>query len=79
MDGETTIEASGFGICLRTAILPSETPSEAADRLVLDEDNRRHALQNSSKKDTFKSEKLNKEISTFNDSLIMINKVTSAL
>ena len=51
MDGKTTIEAIGFGICLRTAILPDETPSEAADRLVLSEDKRRHALQNSIRRD----------------------------
>ncbi len=44
MEGKVQVEAVGFGICLRTALLHGETPQVAADRLVLEEDNRRHAL-----------------------------------
>ncbi len=50
MDGGPKIEAIGFGICLRTIILPQESPIEAADRLVLSEQKRRHALFNSWKR-----------------------------
>jgi hypothetical protein len=40
------VEAHGFGICLRTPLLPGESPVVAADRLVLAEDQRRRALHN---------------------------------
>lgn len=44
MEGHVQVEAHGFGICLRTAVLPGESPHSAADRLVLAEDRRRRAL-----------------------------------
>ncbi len=44
MEGKTQIEAHGFGICLRSALLTGESPKAAADRLVLAEDQRRRAL-----------------------------------
>ncbi len=44
MEGKVQVEAHGFGICIRTALLHGETPQDAADRLVLEEDTRRHAL-----------------------------------
>jgi len=44
MEGHVQVEAHGFGICLRTAVLPGESPRSAADRLVLAEDRRRRAL-----------------------------------
>ena len=44
MEGKVQVEAHCFGICLRTALLHGETPQDAADRLVLEEDTRRHAL-----------------------------------
>ena len=44
MEGKVQVEAHGFGICVRTALLHGETPQHAADRLVLEEDTRRHAL-----------------------------------
>ena len=40
------MEAHGFGICLRSPLLPGESPIVAADRLVLAEDQRRRALHN---------------------------------
>jgi len=46
MEGHVQVEAHGFGICLRTAVLPGESPQSAADRLVLSEDRRRRALHN---------------------------------
>ena len=46
MEGHVQVEAHGFGICLRTAVLPGESPHCAADRLVLAEDKRRRALHN---------------------------------
>ena len=46
MAGEVQVEAHGFGICLRTPVLPGESPVSAADRLVLAEDQRRRALHN---------------------------------
>ena len=46
MEGHVQVEAVGFGICLRTAVLPGESPQAAADRLVLSEDRRRRALHN---------------------------------
>ena len=44
MEGHVQVEAHGFGICIRTAVLPGESPHSAADRLVLAEDRRRRAL-----------------------------------
>ena len=44
MEGKVQVEAQGFGICLRTALNPGESPTAAADRLVLAEDRRRRAL-----------------------------------
>ena len=44
MEGKVQVEAHGFGICLRTAVHPGESPRSAADRLVLAEDRRRRAL-----------------------------------
>lgn len=44
MEGDVQVEARGFGICLRTRLLPGETPRSAADRLVLEEDRRRRSL-----------------------------------
>lgn len=46
MGGQVQVEAHGFGICLRTPVLPGESPISAADRLVLAEDQRRRALHN---------------------------------
>ena len=46
MEGHVQVEAHGFGICLRTAVIPGESPQAAADRLVLSEDRRRRALHN---------------------------------
>ena len=46
MEGHVQVEARGFGICLRTAVLPGESPHSAADRLVLAEDRRRRSLHN---------------------------------
>ena len=45
MEGKVQVEGQGFGICLRTALLHGESPSAAADRLVLAEDQRRRALR----------------------------------
>ena len=47
MGGQVQVEAHGFGICLRTVVLPGESPRASADRLVLAEDRRRRALHNS--------------------------------
>ena len=44
MEGAVQVEARGFGICLRTPMRPGESPTAAADRLVLAEDRRRRAL-----------------------------------
>ena len=46
MEGAVQVEAHGFGICLRTPLLSGESPTAAADRLVLAEDRRRRALHN---------------------------------
>ena len=46
MEGQVQVEAQGFGICLRTVVLPGESPRASADRLVLAEDRRRRALHN---------------------------------
>jgi hypothetical protein len=45
MEGAVQVEAHGFGICLRTPVLPGESPVTAADRLVLAEDRRRKTLR----------------------------------
>jgi hypothetical protein len=45
MEGHVQVEAQGFGITIRTPLLPQETPQAAADRLVLGEDRRRRALR----------------------------------
>ena len=47
MEGQVQVEAHGFGIRLRTVVLPGESPRASADRLVLAEDRRRRALHNS--------------------------------
>ena len=44
MEGAVQVEARGFGICLRTPLRHNESPTVAADRLVLAEDRRRRAL-----------------------------------
>ena len=44
MEGAVQVEARGFGICLRTPVRAGESPTAAADRLVLAEDRRRRAL-----------------------------------
>ncbi len=46
MEGGVQVEAHGFGICLRSPLLPGESPVVAADRLVLAEDRRRRTLHN---------------------------------
>lgn len=46
MEGGVQVEAHGFGICLRSPLLPGESPVVAADRLVLAEDRRRRSLHN---------------------------------
>ncbi|CAK6699210.1 copper-binding protein [Synechococcus sp. BA-124 BA4] len=47
MEGHVQIEAHGFGIRLRTPLLPGESPSLGADRLVLQEDRHRRSLYHS--------------------------------
>ena len=47
MDGSVNIEGYGLGICLRTSLLPGESPKLAADRLVLKENERRRSLYKS--------------------------------
>ncbi len=44
MDGYVQIEAHGYGIRLRTPLQVAESPADAADRLVLEEDRRRRSL-----------------------------------
>ena len=44
MEGKVQVEAKGFGIKSRTPVYPGETPTAAADRLVLAEDRRRRSL-----------------------------------
>ena len=46
MEGHVQVEAHGFGICLRRAVMPGESPQAATDRLVLSEVRRRRALHN---------------------------------
>jgi len=48
--GQPTIEAYGFGVCLRAVIAQGETPNEGADRLVLEEDRLRRSLRNAWKR-----------------------------
>ena len=48
--GQPTIEAYGFGVCLRAVIVQGESPTEAADRLVLEEDRLRRSLRNAWKR-----------------------------
>ena len=48
--GQPTIEAYGFGVCLRAVIAQGETPTEAADRLVLEEARLRRSLRNAWKR-----------------------------
>jgi len=48
--GQPTIEAYGFGVCLRGEIGLGESPIEAADRLVLEEDRLRRSLRNAWKR-----------------------------
>ena len=48
--GQPTIEAYGFGVCLRGEIAQGESPFEAADRLVLEEDRLRRSLRNAWKR-----------------------------
>ena len=45
MGGQVQVEAHGFGICIRSAVMPGESPHAAADRLVLAEDRRRRTLR----------------------------------
>ena len=42
--GTPKIEASGFGIAMKTDIKKGETPSQTADRLVLKEQRKRKSL-----------------------------------
>ena len=44
MNGKINIEANGFGIGIRTELLPGESPITAADRLVYTEDRKRKTL-----------------------------------
>ena len=48
--GRPTIEAYGFGVCLRGELEPGESPRDAADRLVLAEDSLRRSLKNAWKR-----------------------------
>lgn len=50
LGGRLTIEAYGFGVCLRGEIAPGESPREAVDRLVLAEDRLRRSLRNAWKR-----------------------------
>ncbi len=50
LGGRSTIEAYGFGVCLKGEIFSGESPREAADRLVLAEDRLRHSLHNAWKR-----------------------------
>ena len=54
MEGDVKIEASGFGVCLRSSLYQGETPVSAADRLVLMEDKRRKLLHGFWKRNTHK-------------------------
>lgn len=44
MEGEVQVEGHGLSMCLRTPVLPGESPVTAADRVVLAEVRRRRAL-----------------------------------
>jgi hypothetical protein len=48
LGGRPVVEAHGYGICLSTDLLQGESPREAADRLVLEED--RRSLRNAWKR-----------------------------
>jgi hypothetical protein len=50
LGGRPMVEAHGYGICLRTELLQGESPRDAADRLVLEEDRRRRSLRNAWKR-----------------------------
>ena len=46
-EGGTYIEAKGLGVLIREPFLPTQSPSIAADDLVLNEDKNRRSLFNS--------------------------------
>ena len=48
--GRPVIEAYGYGVCLRGELQDGESPKEAADRLVLEEDRLRRSLRNAWKR-----------------------------
>ena len=48
--GRPIIEAYGYGVCLRGELQHGESPKEAADRLVLEEDRLRRSLRNAWKR-----------------------------
>ena len=51
--GIVLIEASGLGVSVSTCLLPGESPISAADRLVLNEDQRRRSLHKIWKRDLY--------------------------
>tara|TARA_Y100001968_G_scaffold314502_1_gene339946 strand:- start:139 stop:414 length:276 start_codon:yes stop_codon:yes gene_type:complete len=51
LGGYTTIEAYGFGVCLRTSLMPGENPKSTADKMVQREDRNRKAIHNAWKRD----------------------------
>lgn len=79
MQGKVQVEAHGFGICIRTVLLHGETPQDAADRLVLQEDKRRHALHQSWLKGqaapahSWESGDSQETINTVPNSLVIVN------
>jgi len=86
MGGQVQVEAHGFGICLRTVVLPGESPRASADRLVLAEDRRRRALHNSwlRGQDLNRTSESSPELPTSEDlqrpsSLVVVNQDQSAL
>ena len=84
MEGKVQVEAHGFGICLRTAMHPGESPQSAADRLVLSEDRRRRALHQAWIKGQtlpapgLDSPLLNEAHSEAPDSLVVVNAPVAA-
>ena len=77
MEGHVQVEAHGFGICLRTAVLPGESPHAAADRLVLSEDRRRRALHHAWLRGqdlTQPAEVLNKAEAPASNSLVVVGQ-----
>ena len=44
LGGNVSLEAHGFGACLKTTLTPGESPKVVADKLVFAEDQRRRAL-----------------------------------